>query len=119
MTERITKQKTAPTKRLLALGLTVTLSFSAICGWVLWHAGDRDYLHSRAAANFVSEMLSTTTLTQMAVHHGQLHFAYEIASQAIERIEASEAVPPAARNAARSAFTRAMCVTNSPCGPPG
>ena len=59
MTESITKQKTAPTKRLLALGLTVTLSFSAICGWVLWHAGDRDYLHSRAAAaNLVSSLAS-------------------------------------------------------------
>ena len=59
MTERITKQKIAPTKRLLALGLTVTLSFSAICGWVLWHAGDRDYLHSRAAAtNLVSSLAS-------------------------------------------------------------
>jgi diguanylate cyclase (GGDEF)-like protein len=59
MTERITRQKTAPTKRLLALGLTVTLSFSAICGWVLWHSGDRDYLHSRAAAaNLVSSLAS-------------------------------------------------------------
>ena len=59
MAERITRQKTAPTKRLLALGLTVTLSFSAICGWVLWHAGDRDYLHSRAAAtNLVSSLAS-------------------------------------------------------------
>src|SRR5439155_884380 len=59
MTERITRQKVAPTKRLLALGLTVTLSFAAICGWVLWHAGDRDYLHSRAAAtNLVSSLAS-------------------------------------------------------------
>jgi len=59
MSERIARQKTAPTKRLLALGLTITLSFSAICGWVLWHAGDRDYLHSRAAAaNLVSSLAS-------------------------------------------------------------
>ena len=59
MSARIAGQKTAPTTRLLALGLTLTLSFSAICGWVLWHAGDRDYLHSRAAAaNLVSSLAS-------------------------------------------------------------
>ena len=55
----ITRQKTTPTKRLLALGLMITLSFSAICGWVLWQAGDRDYLHSRdAAANLVASLAS-------------------------------------------------------------
>ena len=59
MTTRIGKQKTAPTKRLLMLGLAVTLSFSAICGWVLWQAGGRDYLHSReAATNLVSSLAS-------------------------------------------------------------
>ena len=59
MTKRIGKQKAAPTKRLLMLGLAVTLSFSAICGWVLWQAGGRDYLHSRdAAANLVSSLAS-------------------------------------------------------------
>ncbi len=51
-------------------------------------------LHSRAAANFVSEMLSMTALAQIAIRHGQLHFAFEIASQAIDRVEQSEAVPP-------------------------
>lgn len=59
VTERIARQKTAPTKRLLMLGLAITLSFSAICGWVLWQAGDRDYLHSReAGANLVSSLAS-------------------------------------------------------------
>ncbi len=59
MTTRFARQKTAPTKWLLMLGLAVTLSFSAICGWVLWQAGGRDYLHSReAAANLVSSLAS-------------------------------------------------------------
>jgi len=59
MTTRIARQKTAPTTRLLLLGLAITLSFSAICGWVLWQAGGRDYQHSRdAAANLVSSLAS-------------------------------------------------------------
>jgi len=59
MAEGITRQRTAPTKRLLLLGLMLALSFSTICGWVLWHSGDRDYLHSRmAAANLVSSVAS-------------------------------------------------------------
>ena len=59
MTRKIAGQKSAPTKRLLMLGLAVTLSFSTICGWVLWQAGDRDYLNSRAAAtNLVSSLAS-------------------------------------------------------------
>ena len=59
MTGRIHNQKTAPTKRLLVLGLTITLSFSAICGRVLWTTGDKDYLNSRAAAaNLTSSLAS-------------------------------------------------------------
>ncbi|SDN62448.1 sensor domain-containing diguanylate cyclase [Afipia sp. GAS231] len=59
MATRFARQTTAPTKWLLMLGLAVTLSFSAICGWVLWQAGGRDYLHSReAAANLVSSLAS-------------------------------------------------------------
>jgi len=46
----IPRPKSAPTKRLLALGLAVTLSFSAICSGVLWTMGERDFEHSRAAA---------------------------------------------------------------------
>ena len=41
------------------LGFTISLSFSAICGWILWQGGDRDYLHAReAAANLVSSLAS-------------------------------------------------------------
>jgi diguanylate cyclase (GGDEF)-like protein len=51
--------KGTPTKRLLALGLAITLSFSAICGGVLWTMGERDYEHNRAAAaNLVASIAS-------------------------------------------------------------
>lgn len=53
------RQNAAPTKRLLALGLAVTLSFSAICGGVLWTMGERDFEHNRtAAANLVATIAS-------------------------------------------------------------
>src|SRR5260370_33067032 len=55
----IPKPKSAPTKRLLALGLGVTLGFSAICGGVLWTMGQRDFEHNRAAAaNLVASIAS-------------------------------------------------------------
>jgi diguanylate cyclase (GGDEF)-like protein len=51
--------KETPTKRLLALGLAVTLSFSAICGGVLRTMGERDFEHNRAAAaNLVASIAS-------------------------------------------------------------
>jgi diguanylate cyclase (GGDEF)-like protein len=51
--------KGTPTKRLLALGLAITLSFSSICGGVLWTMGERDYEHNRAAAaNLVASIAS-------------------------------------------------------------
>src|SRR3981189_165127 len=53
----IPKPKSAPTKRLLALGLAVTLSISALCGGVLRTMGARDFEHSRtAAANLVASI---------------------------------------------------------------
>ena len=55
----IPRPKSAPTKRLLALGLAVTLSFSALCGGVLWTMGERDFEHSRAAAaNLIASIAS-------------------------------------------------------------
>src|SRR6185295_3847487 len=55
----IPRAKSAPTKRLLALGLAVTLSFSALCGGVLWTMGERDFEHSRAAAaNLIASIAS-------------------------------------------------------------
>lgn len=57
MSRDIPKPKSAPTKRLLALGLAVTLSFCGLCGGVLRTMGERDFEHSRtAAANLVASI---------------------------------------------------------------
>jgi LuxR family maltose regulon positive regulatory protein len=48
----------------------------------------------RAAGNFVAEMMSIAGLSFMALEHGRLHVAFEIASQAVERIEQSGILPP-------------------------
>jgi LuxR family maltose regulon positive regulatory protein len=47
----------------------------------------------RAAEYPVSEMLGFAGLTQMALEHGRLHFAFEMASQGIERIEQLRSLP--------------------------
>lgn len=57
MSIRIPTQKTTSTRLLLALGFSLSLSYSAICGWSLWQTGNRDYLHHRqAAANLISSV---------------------------------------------------------------
>ena len=43
--------------------------------------------HGRAGGNLISELLGVSALLQMALKHGQLHFAFELASQAQERLE--------------------------------
>jgi LuxR family maltose regulon positive regulatory protein len=48
----------------------------------------------RAAENLIAEMLSTVGLAGMMLERGQLHLAFEIASQAIDRIERSGPPPP-------------------------
>jgi LuxR family maltose regulon positive regulatory protein len=50
--------------------------------------------HGRAAANFVAEMMSVAGLSLMAFEHGQNHLAFEIVSQAIDRIERAGILPP-------------------------
>jgi len=50
--------------------------------------------HARAAENIVAEMMSTTSLAEMALEHGQLHLAFEIASQAVDQTERSGVLPP-------------------------
>jgi LuxR family maltose regulon positive regulatory protein len=50
-------------------------------------------LHGRTAANSLVEMMGISILTQIATQHGQLHFAYKIASQGIDRIERSGSPP--------------------------
>jgi LuxR family maltose regulon positive regulatory protein len=52
--------------------------------------------HGRKAGNLVAEMMSIAGLSLMALEHGQLHAAFEIASQAIARIEQSGVLPPIA-----------------------
>jgi LuxR family maltose regulon positive regulatory protein len=47
----------------------------------------------RAAANSLVEMMGISVLAQIATQHGQLHFAYEVASQGIDRIERSGSPP--------------------------
>lgn len=49
---------------------------------------------SRAAVSPVPEMLSTASLAGMALERGQLHMAFEVASQAVQRIERSGILYP-------------------------
>jgi LuxR family maltose regulon positive regulatory protein len=50
--------------------------------------------YGRAATNSVSELLGSSGLALLAIQHGQLHFAYDLASQGIERVERSGSLPP-------------------------
>jgi len=59
MYRRYLQHRSAPTRRLLLLGLAVTLSFSCICGAVLWQMRAKDFDHSRTAAtNLVASLAS-------------------------------------------------------------
>lgn len=48
----------------------------------------------RAGKNPMAEMMSTSGLAGMVLEHGQLCLAFEIASQAVDRIERSGVLPP-------------------------
>jgi LuxR family transcriptional regulator, maltose regulon positive regulatory protein len=50
--------------------------------------------NSRAAENLLSEMLAANALALMAIQHGQLRFAHQIGSAAVERFERPETWPP-------------------------
>ncbi|MFN2198320.1 MAG: hypothetical protein ACK2UW_19530, partial [Anaerolineales bacterium] len=50
--------------------------------------------YSRAAENLIAEMLSTVGLSGMLLEIGQLNLTFEIASQAVERIERAGVLPP-------------------------
>lgn len=50
--------------------------------------------YSRAEENPIAEMMSTTSLAGMALERGQLHLAFEIASQAVYQIERSGVLYP-------------------------
>lgn len=51
-------------------------------------------LYSRAAGNFAAEMLCTGALVQMALQRGRLRFAFDLASQGVERVEHEGIVTP-------------------------
>ena len=50
--------------------------------------------HGRMGNNPLSETLSTVALAGLLLEHGQLHQAFEIASQAVERIERADVLHP-------------------------
>jgi LuxR family maltose regulon positive regulatory protein len=50
--------------------------------------------HGRSSANLISELLGRAGLALMAMQRGRLRFAFEVASQGIERVEQSGALPP-------------------------
>jgi LuxR family maltose regulon positive regulatory protein len=50
--------------------------------------------HGRSSANLISELLGRAGLALMAMQCGRLRFAFDIASQGIERVERSGALPP-------------------------
>lgn len=50
--------------------------------------------HSREAKSLVPEMMSTISLIGASFERGKLHQAYEIATQAVRRLEISAVLPP-------------------------
>ena len=63
-------------------------------------------LHGRSASNFILEMMAISVLAQIAIQHGHNHFADEIASQGIERVELLGS-PPALVSAVHGALGQA------------
>jgi LuxR family maltose regulon positive regulatory protein len=51
-------------------------------------------LNARATANFFSEMMGIAILVQIALQHGQYNFAFDIASEAIDRVESTSLQSP-------------------------
>lgn len=50
--------------------------------------------HARAAGNMTAELLGRSALGLLALHQGRLHLAFQTASQGLEWIERSGALPP-------------------------
>jgi len=50
--------------------------------------------HSRAAGHIVSEVMSLSVLTQVALQRGQLHTAFDIATQGVDHLECVGSQPP-------------------------
>jgi LuxR family maltose regulon positive regulatory protein len=52
--------------------------------------------YGRSAAHLIVELAGVSGLALLALQHGQLHFAYNLAAQGIERMERSGTLPPIA-----------------------
>jgi LuxR family maltose regulon positive regulatory protein len=52
--------------------------------------------YGRSAANLIVEMSGVSGLALLALQHGQLRFAFNLAAQSIERMERSGSLPPIA-----------------------
>jgi LuxR family maltose regulon positive regulatory protein len=52
--------------------------------------------YGRSSGNLTVELAGASGLALLALQHGQLHLAYQLASQAVERIERSGSLPPIA-----------------------
>jgi len=50
--------------------------------------------HSRVAGHIVSEVMGLAVLTQVALQRGQLHTAFDVASQGVDRLERTGSQPP-------------------------
>ncbi|NDJ53814.1 MAG: hypothetical protein GYB68_12135 [Chloroflexi bacterium] len=48
----------------------------------------------QAAGNTVAQMLGSAALGLLAIEHGQLHFAFEVVSQSLTRMEHAGSLPP-------------------------
>ena len=86
-------QKRAPIKRLIAVGLAVTLSFSAFCTFVILGMADRDYTQVRKS----SEDLVTTLAANIARNFELLDLSLQAVVDALKLPEL-ERVDPVIRN---------------------
>ncbi len=50
--------------------------------------------HSRVAGHIVSEVMGLSVLTHVALQRGQLHTAFDVASQGVDRLERIGSQPP-------------------------
>lgn len=86
-------QKHAPIKRLIAVGLAVTLSFLAICGFVISGMADRDYAQVRTA----SENLAATLAANIGRNFEVLDLSLQAVVDAMKLPE-FERIDPVIRN---------------------
>jgi diguanylate cyclase (GGDEF)-like protein len=86
-------QKRAPIKRLIAVGLAVTLSFSAICAFVISGMADRDYADVRKS----SENLVATLAVNIARNFEVLDLSLQAVQDAL-KLPDFDKIDPAIRN---------------------